>query len=159
MTKLGAGLLLAAISFAITACAGTGRQTPANTVPKSQKPAYQAHPSAPRSFRVVRTPAIRMSLLRGHGAAFLSPTRLAFLTSGSSNCPAIPATPSVETPHAIRIRLKDKIPSSGICLTDLVIKPVVIAIDPNQVNVHHRMTIRLYYPHTNRPVVFTAPPR
>jgi hypothetical protein len=48
-------------------------------------------------------------------------------------------------------------------LDNLVISPVVIAINPKQINVHHRLTIRLYYPkgvirRYLRPVVLTAPP-
>jgi hypothetical protein len=40
---------------------------------------------------------------------------------------------------------------------------LVIAINPKQIDVHHRLTIRLYYPkgvtlRYRRPVVSTAPP-
>jgi hypothetical protein len=96
--------------------------------------------------------------LAGHGAAFLSPTRLAFLTSGSSNCRGVPVTIAVASRDSIRVRLKEEKPANGICLTNLLIEPVVIAISPIQINVHHELTVRLYYPRTKRPLVFTAPP-
>jgi hypothetical protein len=49
-------------------------------------------------------------------------------------------------------------------LSDLVLNsPVVIAINPKRIDVHHRLTIRLYYPkgvilRYKRPVVIIAPP-
>jgi hypothetical protein len=95
--------------------------------------------------------------LQGHGAAFVSPTRLAFETSGSSNCRGVPATLAMTSPDAVRVRLKEEEPANGYCFTDLVIEPVVIAISPKQINVHHQLTVRLYYPRSKRPTVFTAP--
>ncbi len=96
--------------------------------------------------------------LRGHGAGFLSPTRLAFYTLGSTNCRPVPIRLSVETPDAIRIRLKEQEPSNGICLANLVSEPVVIAIDPQQINVHRRLTIHLDLPRAKQPLIFTALP-
>jgi hypothetical protein len=51
----------------------------------------------------------------------------------------------------------------GICLTDLVPTPVVVAIDRKQIDPHHRLRISLFYakfvsPRYGRPVVVTAPP-
>jgi hypothetical protein len=51
----------------------------------------------------------------------------------------------------------------GICLADLHPVPVVIAINPDQVDVHHQVKVSLYYPkfatpRYKRPVVLTAPP-
>lgn len=153
-------MLLATIGFALAGCAGaSGKQTSTTTASEnSQTTASQTYESAPSSVLIVKGAHVHLNMLRGHGAAFLSPTRLAFLTSGSSNCRGVPATLAVATPDAIRVRLKEQKPPSGICLTDLVIEPVVIAIAPKQINVHHRLTVRLFYPQTKHPVVFTAPP-
>ena len=160
MRKLGPALVLATIGFALAGCAGaSGKPTSTATASeKSQTTASKTHESAARSVRIVKGQHVHLSMLRGHGAAFLSPTRLAFLTSGSSNCRAVPATLAVATPYAIRVRLKEEKPPNGICLTDLVIEPVVIAIAPEQIDVHHRLIVRLYYPRTKHPLVFTAPP-
>jgi len=158
MSKLAVTVLLAAIGLALAGCAGAGGKQTATTASKAQTTASQTHASAPRPVRIVQAPRVHLKLLRGHGAAFLSPTRLAFFTSGSSNCRAVPATLAVETPDTIRIQLKNEMPPNQICLTDLVIEPVVIAIAPKQINVHHRLTIRRYYPLTSQPVLFTAPP-
>jgi hypothetical protein len=96
--------------------------------------------------------------LAGHGAGFVSPTRLAVETSGSSNCRGVPSTIAVSTPSSIRLRFKEVVPANGACLLDLVIEPVVIRISPTQINVHRELAIRVYYPHATRPTVFTASP-
>lgn len=155
-------VLLAMIGFAVVGCAGaSGRQRPTTTASeKSQTTVSPTHGSAPRSVRIVKLPRAQMHKLRlaGHGAAFVSPTRLAFLTSGSSNCRGVPTTIAVATPDSIRVRLKEEEPANGICLANLLFEPVVIAISPTQINVHHELTVRLYYPRTKRPLVLTAPP-
>jgi hypothetical protein len=162
MRRLGLVVLLAMIGFAIAGCAGSsGKQT--STPTASEKPQTRASPthgSAPRSVRIVKVSRTQLHRLRlaGHGAAFLSPTRLAFLTSRSSNCRGVPATIAVATPDSLRVRLKETKPANDICLANLLIEPVVIAISPKQINVHHRLAVRLYYPRTKRPVVFTALP-
>jgi hypothetical protein len=106
------------------------------------------------------------------GARLLSPTRLAIVTVGSSSCPAVPDKLVVQSPHTIRIDLTEgswrpagntqelvpRPPSSGICTTDLTTTPIVVAIDPKQIDVHHRLTVRLYYRAGGRPVVRYAPP-
>ena len=163
MRKLGLVVLLALIGFAVAACAGaSGRQTSTTTTAtkKSQATASPTHGAAPRSVHIVKLPRAQMHKLRlaGHGAAFVSPTRLAFETSGSRNCRGVPSTLSVTTPDSIRVRMKEEKPANGICLADLLIEPVVIAISPKQINVHHALTVRLYYPRTRHPAVFTAPP-
>jgi hypothetical protein len=96
--------------------------------------------------------------LRGHGADFLSPTRLAFMNSGSSGCMPTPTTLAVASAESIRIWLKDEWPSKAMCPADLVGEPVVIAINPKLIDVHHRLTIHLSYPLSKHPVVFTARP-
>ena len=154
-------VLLATTSFALAGCAGaSGRQTATTTASnKSQAKPSQSYPSAPRAVRIVNLSREQMHNLnlQGHGAAFVSPTRLAFETSGSSNCRGVPATLAMTSPDAVRVRLKEEEPANGYCFTDLVIEPVVIAISPKQINVHHQLTVRLYYPRSKRPTVFTAP--
>jgi hypothetical protein len=117
-------------------------------------------------------------LKRLHSARFLSPTRLAIPgTLGSSNCPSVPVKLVVFSPHAIRIDLavgswsrtasglRVRVPHRPrICLTDLVLNsPLVIAINPKQIDVHHQLKISLYYPRFvvrryEHPVVVAAPP-
>jgi hypothetical protein len=163
MRKLGLIVLLAMIGFAVAGCAGaSGTQTPMTTATKkSQTTASPTNEAALRSVvHIVKLPRAQMHKLRfaGHGAAFVSPTRLAFETSGSSNCRGVPSTLSVTTPDSIRVRMKEEKPPNGICLADLVIEPVVIAISPKQINIHHALTVRLYYPRSKHPAAFTAPP-
>jgi hypothetical protein len=162
MRKLRLLVSLATIGFALAGCAGaSGRQTvTTNASDKSRARSSPIYPSRPRSVHIVNLSREKMHNLKlqGHGAGFVSQTRLAFETSGSSNCRGVPATLAVTSPDAIRVRLKEEQPASGYCLTDLVIEPVVIAISPQQINVHHQLTVRLYYPRTKHPVVFTAAP-
>ena len=105
-----------------------------------------------------------------HGARFLSPTRLAFLTDGSSSCPNVPYRLVVKNSDSIRIDLtmgsgrqvSHRVvlvpkPRKGPCLDDFVIFPVVVSI-PRQVNAHHQLRLILHYRRSKQPVVVTAPP-
>jgi hypothetical protein len=90
------------------------------------------------------------------GARLLSPTRVAIGVAGSSNCPQLPASLSVQDRHTISIHLVTYAPPNGVCLLDLSVGiPVVVAINPTQIDVHHRLTLRLYY--DNNPIVRVAP--
>jgi|SRR5579862_132634 len=154
MRKFGLPILLALIGFALAGCAGASRsQTSETTV----KPIY---PIPPRSVRIVQLSRAQMHNLRlaGHGAGFVSPTRLAVMTAGSSNCRGVPSTIAVSNSDSIRLRFKEQMPANGICLDNLIYEPVVIAISPRQINARRELTIRAYYPLAKRPTVFTAPP-
>jgi hypothetical protein len=112
-----------------------------------------------------------------HSPRFLSPTRLAIPgIAGSSNCPSVPVKLSVQSPHNIRVDLvvgswkrtasglRVRVPHSPhACLDNLVPTPVVIAINPKQIDVRHSLKVSLHYPkgvirRYKRPVVITAPP-
>ena len=112
--------------------------------------------------------------LRGHvrlqpgRARFLSPTRLAIATMGSSSCPSVTDRLVVVNRDAIRIHLVTgswrrtqlvaKPPASGACTADWGATAMAVAIDPSRVDVHRRLTIRLYYPGSTKPGTLTAPP-
>ena len=105
------------------------------------------------------------------GARFLSPTQLAFSTSGSRDCPNVPYRLVVKSPDSIRIdltmgsgrstRMHRTVlvpkPRHGPCLADYAIFPIVVSI-PRQVDIHHRLKLTLHYRLNKHPVVFTAPP-
>ena len=151
MRNLGRPILLALVGLALAGCGGA---KPARTTASPQ------YPIAPRPVRLVALPRTQMRDVRftGHGAGFVSPTRLGVMTTGSSNCRTVPSTIAVTSPHSIRLGFKDEAPANGICLTNLIIEPVVIAISPTQIDVHHTLTIHADYPRTRRPTVFTAAP-
>jgi hypothetical protein len=93
----------------------------------------------------------------------LSPTRLAIATIGSTGCPTVPERLTVQSPDAIQIHLEVKTPSNGNCFADARLTRYVISINPSQINVHQRLTIRLDYPkgvvsNGTRPVVVQAAP-
>ena len=103
--------------------------------------------------------------LYGVGARFISPSRLAFLTSGSPSCPPAPYKLVVENAHSVRIDLTTgsrRRPAGSTCSLARVLSPVAVAIDPTQIDVHHRLRVSLYYFTGDaalvRPVVLTAPP-
>lgn len=55
------------------------------------------------------------------------------------------------------MRIVARPPADGICLADRTETPMVVSI-PSQINVHHRLTIRFYYPLTKKPFIVTVPP-
>ena len=65
------------------------------------------------------------------------------------------------TASGLRVQVPH-LPPGGACLDNLVISPVVIAINPKQIDVHHRLRVSLYYRkgviRGHKPVAFTAPP-
>jgi hypothetical protein len=165
-----AGVLVA------SGCAGSGKKpttTVASPVPSPRTtPVAHTHPVVlPISPKGMR------GLDPGERARFLSPTRLALAgIAGSSNCPSVPVKLIVKSPHAIRIDLavgswgrttagrRVQVPQRPrICLADLHPVPVVIAINPAQIDVHHQLNVSLYYPsfairRYKRPVVVSVPP-
>jgi hypothetical protein len=144
--------LLAALGLALTGCAGGGGMHSPTTSASVTRPT--AH--SPLVVGIGQHAVAGIDLR--NGARILSPTRLAIVTAGSSGCPAVPKTLTVQSADTIRIDLVIDRPSSGICPANYTTTPVVIAIDPEQIDVHHRLTIQIYYPRTRKPIVRTAPP-
>jgi hypothetical protein len=100
-------------------------------------------------------------VLRGirpvQGARFLSPTRLLVVTFGSGSCPALPNDLVALSRHAIRIHLAQPEPPGRPCTSDLRGTPVVVAVDPNRIDVHHPVKLRLYYYRSKRAAVSVVP--
>lgn len=186
MRALATAVAVLAGVLAASGCGGSGAKLTAHhTITPPTTGGAVSQPVAQRSSHngtgplVVPISATEMRSLKQHlfGARFLSPTRLAIpAIVGSSNCPSVPAELVVRSPHAIRVDLvvgswsrtasglRVRVPHSpGVCLTDLHQVPIVIAIDPKQIDVHHRLKVSLYYPkgvirRYGRPVVVTVPP-
>jgi hypothetical protein len=124
----------------------------------------QAPPFAGRSDRSMPVAIVNLKdvarLNQLHGRpGFLSPTRLVLIVAGSSSCPSVPDTRTIQNPDAVSIKLVSKpIGGSTICTADSAGGPVVIAINPKQIDVHRRLTVSLYLPPTKRPSVYTVPP-
>ena len=117
-----------------------------------------------RSLAIAVSPRIAYRAnLWGVGARFISAHRLAFIASGSSSCPPAPYQLIVQDVHRIRINLKTG-NWQRLCPLSRVPEPVAVAVDPTQIDVHHRLKINLYYDPTGdysgppRPVVLTALP-
>jgi hypothetical protein len=166
MKRLALTVLLCTLGFTFGGCAGsggkhakTGTSAVKTAAAKSQVEPSRRHDGSARSPLVVALgyqAVAGVNLLKG--ARFLSPTRLAVVTVGSGSCPAVPKRLGVQSPDAIRIHLTRDTPPNGACTDDLRTTPVVIAINPKQINVHHRLTVRLYYYGSSHPIVRVAPP-
>jgi hypothetical protein len=165
MKRLALPLLVVAFGLALAGCAdGSGKASP--TTSSSLKTARSD------SHNTVRVVAGSRKAIGGvnlrNSARFFSRTRLAILTWGSTTCPAVPNRLVVETPNKIRIHLVTgswrgklpvaHLPPSKACTADHSSAVIVIAIDPKRIDVHHRLTIRLYYRRLKKPEIRTAPP-
>jgi hypothetical protein len=153
MKRLAFIVLVAALGLVVAGCGGSGSKH-SLVVPVSRHVWHRVN-------------------LTGVGARLISPTRLAFLTSGSSSCPSVPYQLIVQSPDSVRINLTmgswrpthgsvvgelvAQPPKNGICTADLLASPVAIAIDPTKINIHRPLKVRLYYPLAKHPTVFTAP--
>lgn len=186
MKKLALGVLCAVVGLVSPGCGGTARRSAASAASgsgsvKSTTLHQRISVSLPRVVPGTRQNMGTINLR--NGARFLSPTRLAIETWGSGSCPAIPNRLSVLGPDTIRIhlilgtwrplgssgriigrnralpgmRLVPQRPNGG-CTLDLRQTPMVISINPRQINVHRELTIRFYYYRSKKAEVRTAPP-
>ncbi len=186
MRALATAVAVLSTLLAASGCGGSGAKPTAHytTTPPTNGNAM-SQPVAQRSSNSGAGPlVVPISAKRRHS---LEPTSLCRPfpladSSGNSgdcrqqNCPSVPDKLIVRSPHAIWVDLvtgswsrtasgrRVEVPHSpGICLDDLHPVPVVIAIDPRQVDVHHQLKVSLYYPkgairRYKRPVVVTVPP-
>ena len=102
------------------------------------------------------------------GAQLVSQRRLAIVTTGSSSCPSVPDELVVLSPHVIRIHLTTGSwingepvahpPRNGMCTADLGRTPMLVAIDPKEIDVHRPLTVRIYYRESTTAEVHTAAP-
>jgi hypothetical protein len=174
-TAIGIAVVAAVLVFSGCASSGTKKPTTSVMSPVAVRPTGPA--AATRPVVLPISPKGMRGLDPPEAARFLSSTRLAIAgVAGSSNCPSVPKKLAVENRHRIRIdlvvgswgrtaagRRVQILQRPGICLTDLHPVPVVIAIDPARIDVHHRLRVSLYYPRfavrrSRRPVVVTVPP-
>jgi hypothetical protein len=161
VTRLAVAVLLVVLGVRLAGCASGGsRHAATGAAPKPHVRASLHRDGSARSPLVVALDRGTVPITHHRNAQLLSPTRLAIVTMGSTGCPSLVKRLVVESPDAIQIRLDRP---NRVCLDNLVLKRIVIAIDPKQIDVHHRLTIRLYYPKSvirryQRPVVVTARP-
>jgi hypothetical protein len=119
-------------------CGGTSHQS--STGKRSGKfPIALVHPDV----QIAGIPKTVPSRLRGHGALLLSPSRLAFMTTGSVNCAWWPKRLTVVGPSAIQIdmRVNGRV---STCDSGVVSFPIAVKI-PRGINVCSPVTVRLAY--------------
>jgi hypothetical protein len=176
MKRLALPVTLLLLGLAVAGCASGGGKRSTEGKSHPQGSAYSLHVVAGNRHTLGRA-------VGKHLPVFVSPTSLAISTSGSSNCPTVPDKLVVLTPDTIRIdmargswrptgtwlhhrvrgrriprmRLVAHPPANGVCLADLTDTPMIVSL-PSQINAHHRLTIRFYYPLTKKPYIATAPP-
>jgi hypothetical protein len=98
-----------------------------------------AHPTV----QVKNPPNAKLRHLTGRDGRLISPTQLAFMTTGSTGCLWLPTRLTVLSPTAIRIDMR--IPRHRFCLADYIGRPITVKINPRVVNVHRPLTVRLAY--------------
>jgi hypothetical protein len=138
-------VLLIAVGLAAAGCAGSAGKHATTAKTQSRAP-------GPSPLVVAVYPKLPQGIDLRKGAAFLSPTRLVIMSWGSGNCPNVPKRLAVVNPSSIRIRLGLRKPANGICFADLRSIPVVVAIDPNWIDVHRPLTIRFYGGRNGKPL-------
>jgi hypothetical protein len=124
-------------AFAILVATGCGA---ASHPPSGNFPVVVEHPAVQSSG----LPNARVGRLHGNDAMLLSPSQVAFLTSGSVNCAWWPARLTVLGPSEIEIdmRVNGQVTTCG---SGAVAFPIAVKIDPRTVDVHHPLTVRLAY--------------
>jgi hypothetical protein len=151
MKTIATAAAVAALGFVLAGCAGSSKHASPTAGMGSTSP----HQGTNASLEVRGAP-IGASLL--NGARILSPTALGIVTWGSGGCPETPKKLIVQNRHMIRINLFSDIPPQATaCPADLTTHSFVVTVDPKQIDVRHRLTIRLYYPLYTKPVTRVAP--
>jgi hypothetical protein len=124
--------------LAATGCGAASHQRSA-TGP-APKPIVVAHPDV-RSIQLSRA---KLRRLERKGAVLLSPSKVAFMTSGGVSCAWWPKRLTVLGPSAIRIDMRVNGDTSR-CGSGAVGFPIAVTIDPRIVDAHRRLTVRLAY--------------
>ena len=151
--------LLAAAGLALAGCGWDHH--PSSSTPRRHYPVIVHYPDV-LAFHGSRTGLPRES------AEIVSPTRLGIVTLGSSSCPSVPDELVVESPHRIRIHLtvgswlEGRIiahpPAGGACTEDYGTTPMLVTIDPKEIDVHGQVTVRFFYENSKTPILRTAAP-
>lgn len=131
---VGALTLLAATGCA----AGSHHRTAVQ--PAGKFPIVVARPNVQSSG----LPSGTLRRLRGNRAILLSPSRVAFVTTGSSSCAWWPARLTVLGPSTIRVdmRVNGRVTA---CTGGAVGFPIAVKIDPRIIDVRRPLTVRLAY--------------
>ena len=150
--------LIAAAGLVLSGCTG-----PWSSPPLRQHYQRQQYPVVVRSPIVeAKPPGVHLRAL----AQFVSPTRLAIATMGSSSCPSVPDELFIPGRHTIVIHLtvgswvngEPVARSPGACTADYGPTPMLVAIDPNKVDVQRPLRLRLLYPNSTTPTLRTVAP-
>ena len=128
-----------------TGCAGsTSKATQRSTTGQRSTqgaplglPSVVVHPTV----QVKDLPTAKLRHL-GSGGRLISPTQLAFMTTGSTWCLWLPTRLTVLSRTAIRIDMRS--PHTR-CLADYIGRPIAVTINPRIVNVHRPLIVRLAY--------------
>jgi hypothetical protein len=144
MTRLA---LIAAAGIALAACGSSHRSSSAPTPPHHQRQ-YPVVVNSPL-VQPIRRPGVKQGVPVLKLPAFVSPTRLGIYTTGSGSCPHVPDKLTVLGPHTIRVHLslgtyrggKFEPGATGACFLNLTATPMLLAIDPKQIDVHRPLTI------------------
>ena len=151
MRSLPAALALSVLL--LTACTGSNFGDVPQPTPASQPPLASVGPSSHpgtialrwllgTSLPGVNIDTFALGRVRG-GAVLESPTRLAFVSPGSSSCPWLPTGLYYLGPNAIRMKMAQHVPPHKNCTDDIAYTTVEVGIDPSLVDVGQELNIQL----------------
>ena len=132
--------VVGAVTVLVAAGCGAASHQHSTTGPRGKFPIVVAHPAV----QSTGFPHPELRRLRLHGAVLLSPSQVAFWTSGSATCAWWPTRLTVLGPTAIRIDMRVNGRIAG-CGSGAVGFPIAVTLDPRAVDVHRPVTVRLAY--------------
>jgi len=138
--------LIAAVGLVLAGCGGSHASSSAPR--PHHRPHYPVVVHPPLVFAITRTRVTPRGYVRKL-PAFVSRTRLGIYTWGSGSCPSVPDKLTVLGPHTIRIHLHlgtyesgKLVPGpTGVCTADRTTTPMLVAINPSQIDVHRPLTV------------------
>ena len=128
-----------ALTVLVAAGCGAALHRRSATKPSGKFPLVVSHPKV----QSTGVPSAVRARLSGNRAVLLSPSRVAFMTTGSISCAWWPARLAVLSPNAIRIdmRVNGRV---SMCGSGAVGFPIAVKI-PRSIDTCHAVTVRLAY--------------
>jgi hypothetical protein len=133
-------VVVGALTVSLAVGCGSASHTTGSKRHAGKSPIVVAHPDV----QTTGIPRVALRRLRREGALLLSPSRVAFMTTGSVTCAWLPARLAVLGRSSIRIdmRVNGRVSTCG---SGAAAFPIAVKIDPRTIDVNRPVTVRLAY--------------